>query len=173
MKRIIVALLLLSTVSACAVPISSGDMKPVTEAQIAISPNQKLAGKLAVGNVQVGDEAKVYGAITPDAYKDALQSALLSSNYLTRGAGQNKYTIDATLQKMDYPAVGFNLDCYATATYRMRNSVTGEAISTETVKSHYLAKFGESFDGNIRMRLCLAKAIRENITHYLRILSQS
>lgn len=85
MKRIIVALLLLSTVSACAVPISSGDMKPVTEAQIAISPNQKLAGKLAVGNVQVGDEAKVYGAITPDAYKDALQSALLSSNYLTRG----------------------------------------------------------------------------------------
>lgn len=171
MKKTILATIALCMLSACAIPIPSGDMKPTTQAYLAIASNKQLERNISVGSVIVGDEAKLHGAITPEAYKDALDTALLTSDYLARVGDTPRYLLDARLIKMEHPYVGFNLDCYATATYTLRSRTTGRVIANDTVKSHYLAKFGEAFDGAARTRICVAKAIRENITHYLRLVA--
>jgi hypothetical protein len=44
-------------------------------------------------------------------------------------------------------------------------------VLDETITLPYTAEFGESLDGNIRARLATAKAIRENITHMIRVLA--
>lgn len=172
MKKLqILPVLGLALLSACAMPIASHDMKPLTEVHLQLATNPKFASKVAVGNVAIGEDAKLYGAVTPEAYKDALQSALLTSNYISRAGSANQYLLDATLNEIETPFMGFNLDCYATATYRLRSYATGQVIAEDTVKSHYEARFGEAFNGDERMRLCVAKSIRENITHYLRLLT--
>lgn len=171
MKKILLSLSLLTLTCACAIPLPAQEMVPMTDVYTQLPVNKLMERKIAIGSASVADEAKLHGMVTNEAYAEALQSALLTSNYAVRGTEPAQYQLDASLLEFDLPFVGFNLDCYATATYTLRNKITGQIISTDTVKSHYEAKFGESFDGNMRMRICVAKSIRENITHYLRQLT--
>lgn len=158
-------------ISACAMPLAPSDMTPLTEVYSQIPANKGIERKVSIGNVTVSEDAKVYGAVTPAGVGEALQTALLTANLSTRAGDKAAFVLDARVDAIDYPAVGFNLDCYATITYSLNRSASGASVDQQTVKSHYYAAFGEAFDGNIRMRLCISRAIRENITHYLRSIS--
>lgn len=171
MRKKLLCVVLLTLLSGCAMPLTASEMAPLTDIYTQIPDNPRLERKIALGSVTLDKEAELMGTPPLPGYRDALQNALLTSNLLAR-TQDPQFVLDARLNSFDLPIIGFNLDCYANATYTLRNKQSGEVVVLDTVKSHYEAKFGEAFDGALRMRICITGALRENITHYLRLLSQ-
>lgn len=169
-RRLIFALPLL-LLSACAPKLGAHEIAPMPEISAQIGSNPALTKKVEIGSVLVVEGAG--GPVAPldaEGYRSGLLSALLLQGYHAPDS-QAAYVLDANMTEVDYPAFGFNMDATATATYQLRNKATGEVLSNENVKTAYEAKFGESLDGTVRARLATAKAIRENITHYVRVLT--
>lgn len=153
----------------CAMPVQANEMAPLTAVYDQMPPNPRLERSIAVGAVQVADAAKARNGIDGNQVQAALSNALLASNYKTR-TEEPTYLLETQMVEAELPVAGFNYDCYVTANYTLRSKKTGNVASMDRVKSHYHAGFGEAFDATTRLQICLANSLRENITHYLRLL---
>ena len=159
--------------TACAPPLTAGEMMPITDVYTSIPTNKTLERKVELGSINVVDGAGgAYARVEPSVFQTALLNALLTSNYASRSGDKASYVLDARVDEVDFPTFGFNMDAITTATYSLKNKKSGKLIFSETVKAKYEAKFGEAFDGTERARIATARAIRENITHYLRVLAK-
>ena len=170
--KILATSALLLLLAACAPSLPAGEMMPMTQVYDQIPANKELERKVKIGSVTVFENAGGMTApVQPEIYKEAIQNALLTSNMAVRAGDDPSYTLDARLTDLDVPMFGFSMTATATANYKLTLVSSGAVVADETVKLPYTATFGESFDGNQRARLATARAIRENITHMIRVLS--
>lgn len=172
MRKVIPIVLLALGVSACTPPLEAGNMTPMTQVYSQIPANPELEHKVKLGQVTVYDQAGAgIAPVTPDIFREALQSALLTSNFGVRGGAEEKYVLDAHLLALDVPMFGFDMTAAATARYVLRTADGSETVIDKTLSLPYTAEFAEAFDGSQRVRIAVAKAIRENITHMIRLLA--
>lgn len=168
MKRIIFIILLPLVLQACVPAVPASEYSPTTEV-LNYPSNKKLRAKIQNVEVVVRDEA--YGAVTVEEVAKALNDALSRANYLNAAAGAKSYKLKATVSKIDYPALAFNMNVKATIQYELSNNKDGVVVFSENVTIGHEVGFFEASDGTERLRLGIAKAISGNITHFLRLLS--
>ncbi len=82
-----------------------------------------------------------------------------------------KYTLNANLVNFDMPSMGFSMDSSCTIKYELVRNSDGKQVFQEAIKQGYHAPFAEALIGAERARLASSKAVRENVTHTLRVLS--
>ncbi len=147
-------------------------MLPMTQIYGQITPSKELDKAIKLGNVMVIENAGGQSApVKTEAYKEALQNALFLSNMGARAGDKEKYLLDANLLDLDVPFFGFDMTATAKAHYQLRRIDNGLVVVDANITLPYTAAFGESLDGNQRVRIATAKAIRENITQIIRVLA--
>lgn len=158
----------LFTTACSMMPTPIAEMLPLPQVMTEITVNPLYANKIQLGNLLVNEQAKLLGGVVPSTVKDALQYGLLTSGYAVRNNDKAAYILDVHIMHIDAPlAGGLNMDCYPTVQYSLKDNKTNR-VATETVKTHYHASF---LEGDDRWHHCVGKSLRENITHYVRILS--
>ncbi|TAE34931.1 MAG: hypothetical protein EAY65_00680 [Alphaproteobacteria bacterium] len=167
----LLALIALFSLSACVQPLPSDGMVPMPQIYGQLPKNDTLERSITLGKVSVLEDAAIGGFITPENYQEAILTALLTSGMKTRSEDKAKYTLDAELIDYDSPFAFFENTITYKARYILRQTDSGRIALDETVSIPYTAKFAESPDGAQRMRIAIAKAVRENITHMLRVLA--
>jgi hypothetical protein len=146
-------------------------MKPMTNVYAQIPVNETLERNINLRDVRVVENAGGYVApVTEPAYRDALDNALFTSNLGARAGDDADFMLDANLLAVDVDSFGFSLTTDTKASYKLSNK-SNVVVYEETISIPYTAEFGEAFDGTERARLSAAKAIRENITHLIRVIS--
>lgn len=162
------ALPLILVLSACQglPPVPKTEMLPLANVITDIPSNTSLERVVELRNIEVSKDASMHGQIDPAVVREAMQYSLLTANYAVRGQTPATYSLDIHMLKMELPSL-IDHDCYPTILYTLQNRNTGKTY-TETVKTHYDAPWS---DGDARWHNCLGRSIRENITHYLRLLS--
>ncbi|GEM_PF-4932137 len=143
-----------------------------------ISADTGLQKSIKLGDVQVAGAEGVLFPISDypvkqAQYQEALQSALANASLMAANPAEAKYLLDANLVSLESPFKLFTLSVTVNseARYRLRRASDNFIIWEETLKLPYTAKFSEAFNATTRVRLALANAIRENITHLIRVLS--
>lgn len=173
----IIGIALALFVAGC-VPISSKEMAPMAGIYQQIPASKGLEKSIKLGDVRVGGAEGVIHPYSDNPvkqadYNDALQTALTHAKLLTSSGGKETYFLDANLVSLESPFKLFSLSITvnSTAHYRLRRAADNFIVWEETLKLPYTAKFSEAFNASMRARLAIANAIRENITHMIRVLS--
>ena len=167
-------LLFLFILTGCVPPLPPGDMMPMTSVYTDIPANAALDRSVRLGTVTVPQEAE-NSSIAPlkaEVFREAIQNALLTSNMSVRADSVEKFTLDAQMIELGIPMFGFSMDANSKVNYQLTRVKDGKVVFNEIVTMPYTAPFSEAFDGNQRSRIATSKAIRENITHMLRLLAQ-
>lgn len=172
MKRFLLVPLLL-VLGACAHPLQPSDMAVMPQVYNQLTTAPEFEKKIALGNIVVKENAGGMNAtVNKENYTEALSNALLMDGLYCKP--QNNidptYILDANLSDIDVPMFGFNMTATTTAHYRLYRKSDGADIINQTVKTPYEAKFPEAFDGAQRSRVAVAKSVRENVTHLLRVI---
>ncbi|MBX7145573.1 MAG: hypothetical protein K1X79_14070 [Oligoflexia bacterium] len=169
MKRIFLLLLPL-ILQACVPAVPASEYAPTSEV-LSYPANKKLLSKLQGVDVVVQDA--VHGAVAAEEVAKALNDALTHAQYLNPAATGSAYRLKATVIKIDYPALSFDLNVKATIRYELTRSGSANMAFAENVTIGHEIGFFEESDGTERLRKAIAKAISGNITHFLRLLSIS
>ncbi len=170
--KFLAALVIVLLTSACAPPLPAGDMMPMSQVYSQTPVNSILERKIALGQVSVDESTSSQTApVSKEVYREALQNTLLTANYATRGDDKPLYTLDARLLELDVPMFGFSMDASAKAEYKLKRTDSNAVVFSKVINLPYHAPFSEAFNGNERARIATAKAIRENITHLIKVLS--
>jgi len=174
--KIFVSLALAVLLAAC-VPISSKEMAPMPQLYQQISADTGLQKSIRLGDVRVGTDgvlhASSYNPVKQEHYQEALNAALASASLAAANPAEAKYMLDANLVSLDTPFKLFSLSVTVNseARYRLRRTSDNFIVWEETLKLPYTAKFSEAMNAEARFRLANANAIRENITHLIRLIS--
>lgn len=173
MRHLIVlcsALLLVS----CAPPLDSSDMRPMASVIQQIPENKELERNIGLGDVVVPEAyaSSGIGTFSAKEFRDALVEGLLSANFIARNGKTPAYTLSAEFIELDQPAFGFSMDASSRAKYTLTRTSDHKVVYDDTIGQTYHAAFGEAFSGNERARIASSKAIRENITHLIRVLAE-
>ncbi len=173
-----VAVLVLGMALGACVPISSKEMQPIPQIYQQLTVDKGLEKSIKLGDVRVGGAEGVLDAYTDNPvkqadYREGLQTALRSANMLAQAGDNEKYVLDANLMALDVPfkLFSFSVTVNSGATYRLRRLEDNYIIWDETLKLPFTAKFSDAFDAATRVRMAKSNAIRENITHMIRVLS--
>lgn len=143
-----------------------------------ISADTGLQKAIKLGDVQVAGaegvlHASSYNPVKQEHYQEALQTALANASLFAANPAEAEYLLDANLVSLDTPFKLFSLSVTVNseARYRLRRASDNYIVWEETLKLPYTAKFSEALNVDARVRLANANAIRENITHLIRVLS--
>lgn len=172
--RNLLAAISLSLLAACAPPLDQGNMRPLTSIVQQIPTNPVLEKSVSLGQVSVAEEyskSSGIGTIDDAMLRSVLTDGLLLLNYLPRQDDEPKYTLNANLVNFDMPSMGFSMDSSCTIKYELVRNSDGKQVFQEAIKQGYHAPFAEALIGAERARLASSKAVRENVTHTLRVLS--
>lgn len=170
--RYILILIISFVLASCAVPLPSSSMLPMSNVYETIPSNRALHQSIAIGNVYITEGAGgAYAPITEHMFKEALKTSLLMANYHVRNKSEPKYILDAHVLEIQQPFAGFSMEVITKISYTLRTSNKNSVVYADTLTLAYTASFSEAPDGTQRLRIATGKAIRENITHLLRVLS--
>ena len=168
--RLYVPILLL--LSACMPPINSTQIMPSSVLYEQIKINPRLKDTIEVRHVVVPDGTGGYSAaVTKEHYGEALKMALLTSGLASKGKGNGKYYLDATILDVDQPFALFSITVISVIDYKLVDKATTRTIYEETITMPHTVGATESFDGSQRLRMATAMSLRENITHLIKVLT--
>jgi hypothetical protein len=173
MRKIILSVALVAMLSGCAPPLDTTFMRPLSDVVQQIPANTSLERSVKLGQVNVPKQyaSNDIGSLDSAGLRYALSDSLLLVNYLPRQGDEPKFTLNANLTELDIPRCCFSLDSSSTINYSLLRVSDGTEVFRETIKKGYHAPFAEAMNGTERSRLASSKAIRENITHALRVLA--
>lgn len=135
-----------------------------------VKTNAALRHKIQLGQVRVVDGPRaVTGALSDAAFRDALDDALRQKDYIISSGAS--YKLDAEVLEVKQPMIGFNYEVVTKVHYTLTNAKSGKTVYNDVLTLPYTAVFGEAMDSSVRMRIATARALRENIMHFLRILA--
>jgi hypothetical protein len=166
--RLIVSVILGLFVQGCVAAVPASQYRLINEGA-KYPPNRVFVNNISAVNVQVIEDAR--GAVKPEEVSLALKDALFKAGYLSSSAGKDSCALTATISKLDYPAVYFNLNLKATIKYEIRRLSDGKFLTSELVTIGHEVPFLDQSDSDERLRTAVAFAIGGNITHFLRKLS--
>ena len=169
-NRLLISLFVL-TLSACAPALEAYEMTPKSALYDTVQTSNSLNKKIAIGSVVT--EKNMGGAVAPvtsEQYKDAIVLALRQTGWYNTTSP--KLRLDAHLLDIEQPFMGFSFTVKAKSQYTLTDSKTGKVWYRDTIIVPCTVTMSEAFEGAVRMRKATACAVAENITHFIKVLSQ-
>lgn len=176
MRKILLCSLLCVLLSGCAEPVflPGAAVKPDISILHQIQ-SKKFAKGLSVGEVKSAKipvvivyDNQVYH-ISSETFREAINSSLMTTNLY--GGPKSKYFIDVDVQPMDLPLFALNYTTTSTIHYEIKDAKNGKSVYDEKVSVPCTVKFFEELNAQNRLQKVTVCAIKENITHFLRTIS--
>ncbi|MDP2377557.1 hypothetical protein [Reyranella sp.] len=167
------AVLALVCLGACAQPASYSAM--IVDAQAvdtARGPAASYRDTLVVAPVTGGKETSPLwtSQVGNAEFQEALTRSLIatklaSANILANPSAANgRYRLEAVLQNLQQPLMGFDLTVTATVAYKLTEIATGTVVYESTLVTPATATVGDAVIAVERLKLANEKAIRANLT---------
>jgi hypothetical protein len=168
LSRFLVVGLLMLSLAACA-----GRAEPqamVVEMSPSFAAPEQSVGQYAVGDVSGGEETNPgwTSEIDNAGFRQALSDSLVRAGYALPGYSGVPYRVDAHMVRVDQPFFGLTYTVTITVDY----TVTGpDETKTFTITDSGTATFSDSPAAVIRLQRANEKAVKENITSFLKALT--
>jgi hypothetical protein len=164
MIRLLVAMLLLAGLGACATPGSYTSMVPeLASAELGPGPVPSYRGAITVASVSIGTDTSTpwTSQIGSAEFQDALVRTLMLANLASPQGG--RFRLDATLLGLSRPFAGFAMTVTASVAYRLTDTATGAVVYQETRTSLGTASLNDAIMNANRLRIADERALRANI----------
>jgi len=164
MIRLLVAMLLLAGLGACATPASYTSMVPeLASADLGPGPAPSYRGAITVASVSIGTDTSTpwTSQIGSAEFQDALVRTLTLANLASPQGG--RFRLDATLLGLSRPFAGFAMTVTASVAYRLTDTATGIVVYQETRTSLGTASLNDAIMNANRLRIADERALRANI----------
>jgi hypothetical protein len=164
MIRLLVAMLLLAGLGACATPGSYTSMVPeLASAELGPGPAPSYRGAITVASVSIGTDTSTpwTSQIGSAEFQDALVRTLMLANLASPQGG--RFRLDATLLGLSRPFAGFAMTVTASVAYRLTDTATGAVVYQETRTSLGTASLNDAIMNANRLRIADERALRANI----------
>src|SRR5260370_24047686 len=153
MIRLLVAMLLLAGLGACATPASYTSMVPeLASAELGPGPAPSYRGAITVASVSIGTDTSApwRSQIGSAEFQDALVRTLMLANLAS--AQNGRFRLDATLLGLERPYAGFAMTVTASVAYRRTDLATGAIVYPHTRRPVVTAASNEADrNGNRRV----------------------
>ena len=163
MIRLLVAMLLLAGLGACAPPASYTSMVPeLATADLGAGPAPSYRGAITVAPVSIGNDTSVpwTSPISSAEFQEALVRTLMVANLAS--AQNGRFRLEATLLKLERPYAGFAMTVTASIAYRLTETATGAVVYQDTRTSVGTASLNDAVTNVNRLRIANERAIRAN-----------
>ncbi|MEA2806518.1 MAG: hypothetical protein QOJ17_659 [Rhodospirillaceae bacterium] len=163
MIRLLVAMLLLAGLGACATPASYTSMVPeLATADLGPGPAPSYRGAITVAPVSIGNDTSVPWTppISSAEFQEALVRTLMVANLAS--AQNGRFRLEATLLKLERPYAGFAMTVTASIAYRLTETATGAVVYQDTRTSVGTASLNDAVTNVNRLRIANERAIRAN-----------
>jgi hypothetical protein len=163
MIRLLVAMLLLAGLGACATPASYTSMVPeLATADLGPGPAPSYRGAITVAPVSIGNDTSVpwTSPISSAEFQEALVRTLMVANLAS--AQNGRFRLEATLPKLERPYAGFAMTVTASIAYRLTEMATGAVVYQDTRTSVGTASLNDAVTNTNRLRIADERAIRAN-----------
>ena len=164
MVRLLVAMLLLAGLGACAMPANYTSMVPeLASADLGPGPAPSYRGAITVASVSIGTDTSTpwTSQIGSAEFQDALVRTLTLANLASPQGG--RFRLDATLLGLSRPFAGFAMTVTASVAYRLTDTATGAVVYQETRTSLGTASLNDAVMNANRLRIADERALRANI----------
>jgi hypothetical protein len=164
MIRLLVAMLLLAGLGACATPAGYTSMVPeLATAELGPGPAPSYRGAITVASVGIGTDTSTpwTSQIGSTEFQDALVRTLTLANLASPQGG--RFRLDATLLRLERPFAGFAMTVTASVAYRLTDTATGAVVYQETRTSLGTASLNDAIMNANRLRIADERALRANI----------
>ena len=164
MIRLLVAMLLLAGLGACATPASYTSMVPeLASADLGPGPAPSYRGAITVASVSIGTDTSApwTSQIGSAEFQEALVRTLMVANLA--GAQNGRFRLEAVLLKLERPFAGFAMTVTASVAYRLTDTATGAVVYQETRTSLGTASLNDAIMNANRLRIADERALRANI----------
>lgn len=164
MIRLLVAMLLLAGLGACATPASYTSMIPeLASADLGSGPAPSYRGAITVAPVSIGNDTSApwRSQIGSAEFQEALVRTLMFANLA--GAQGSRFRLDATLLGLERPYAGFAMTVTASVAYRLTDTATGAVVYQDTRTSFGIATLNDAITNVNRLRMADERALRANI----------
>jgi hypothetical protein len=164
MIRLLVAMLLLAGLGACAMPATYTSMVPeLASADLGPGPAPSYRGAITVAPVSIGTDTSApwTSQIGSTEFQDALVRTLMLANLASPQGG--RFRLEATLLGLDRPYAGFAMTVTASVAYRLTDTATGAVVYQETRTSLGTATLNDAILNANRLRMADERALRANI----------
>lgn len=154
----------------CASPATQQAMS-ITIQDVPTKVNPELKGQMVVRDVTGGKETNPMwtSQVDTQGFKGALDKSIAVAGYRANDTTAAKYKIDANLQKLDQPLVGFTLDVESTVMY----TVSGDGKQKQfPITATGTASTSDAFIAIERLRMANERSIKENIKLFMQKLSE-
>jgi len=163
MIRLLVAMLLLAGLGACATPASYTSMVPeLASAELGPGPAPSYRGAITVAPVGIGNDTSVpwTSPIGSAEFQEALVRTLMVANLAS--AQNGRFRLEATLLRLERPYAGFAMTVTASIAYRLTETASGAVIYQDTRTSVGTASLNDAVTNTNRLRIADERAIRAN-----------
>ncbi len=174
MKHYLAAAMLLLALSACTPKMDPARMLPMSDLVQQLEPNPALEDRIIVREVAVNQDAEhnMVSSINAETFRETLTVGLISAKLAVRGGAPGEYALDARMVEFDTPGFGFSFDVPCTVEYTLVRLKDNATIYHDTIRQQGHAGFVDSFEGHERAVMAMSYAVRENVTHLIRVLDQ-
>jgi hypothetical protein len=164
MIRLLVAMLLLAGLGACATPASYTSMVPeLASAELGPGPAPSYRGAITVAPVGIGNDTSVpwTSPIGSAEFQEALVRTLMVANLAS--AQNGRFRLEATLLRLERPYAGFAMTVTASIAYRLTETASGAVVYQDTRTSLGTASLNDAVTNTNRLRVANERAIRANL----------
>jgi uncharacterized lipoprotein YajG len=165
------AVLSVALLVGCASPATQQSMSISAQDMVA-TVNPGLKGQLVVRSVTGGQDTNPMwmSKVDTQSFKGALDKSIAVAGYKANDAAAGKYRVDANLQDLDQPLMGFTFDVVSKVLYTVSGQTKQEQFAVTATGS---ASTSDAFVGMERMRIANERSIKENIKLFLQKLGES
>jgi hypothetical protein len=171
MLKLLTSLCLAALLVGCATPATQQAMS-ISAQDVVSTPNPQLKGQLVIGTVSGGKETNPLWSsqVDSEGFKGALDKSIAVAGYQAPNGTSGKYRVDAVLQDLDQPLMGFTLDVVSKVLY----TVTGDGKQQQfPITATASASPSDAFIAMERLRIANERSIKANIKQFLQSLGQS
>lgn len=164
MIRLLVAILLLAGLGACAPPATYTSMVPeLATAELGPGPASSYRGAITVAPVSIGTDTSVpwTSQIGSAEFQEALVRTLMLANLASTQSG--RFRLEAILLRFERPWAGFAMTVAASVAYRLTEMSTGAVVYQETRTSLGTATLNDAIMNENRLRIAQERALRANL----------
>jgi hypothetical protein len=171
-KKSVLVLMAVATcfaISGCASNATASRMAYIPQTQTIQKPhNRAFINNITVGAVDGGKETNPLwtSKVNNSGLKSALEESLQKAN-LYASTDKAKYMLNATLNKLDQPMIGFNLTVKSNIHYNLIDNNTKQVVYNKNVDSSYTASLVETPYAVARLKKANEGSIRANIEKFM------
>ena len=160
-RRLLVAVLALAWVGACAPPANYSAMVAGVPPGLGAAPVYRNA--ITVGSVTLGRDVGTpwTSAVGSDQVQQALVQTLAGAGLAQPANG--RFRLDGQLLTLSRPYAGFAMTVTAATAWRLTDGANGAVIYDRTLQGLGTATLDDAVDNNNRLRIADQRAVRANL----------